>query len=102
MIDSPSGQLTFLFTDIEGSTRLWEEQPDVMRSALQEHDALLHKCISQNDGHVFKTVGDAFCAAFSDPSNAIRAAIDGQLALVSIRSSPDSEPIIKVRMAIHS
>src|ERR1041384_816925 len=102
MRDSSTGQVTFLFTDIEGSTRLWEQQPDAMRVSLQEHDALLHKCISANNGHVFKTVGDAFCAAFSEPSNAINAAIESQLALMAMRSASGSEPIIKVRMAIHT
>src|SRR5262245_5027640 len=57
--DLPSGILTFLFTDIEGSTRLWEEYPEAMRAALLQHDDLLRACIESHGGHVFKTMGDA-------------------------------------------
>ena len=60
----PSGTVTLLFTDIEGSTRLWEEQRTAMQVALQRHDALVRHCIVAHGGHVFKTGGDAFCAAF--------------------------------------
>ena len=70
----PSGTVTFLFTDIEGSTKLWEEHPDAMRQALARHDALLRHAIESNEGVVFKTVGDAFCAAFAIPSEALNAA----------------------------
>src|ERR1700716_480978 len=61
----PSGTVTFLFTDIEGSTRLWETQREAMTTALERHDALLRQCIESHGGHIFKTVGDAFCAAFA-------------------------------------
>jgi class 3 adenylate cyclase len=64
MPSPPSGTVTFLFTDIEGSTKLWEQQRQEMQSALQRHDALIREVIEQNGGYVFKTVGDAFCAAF--------------------------------------
>src|SRR6184192_4148059 len=64
MAELPSGTVTFLFTDIEGSTRLWEEHPDAMRGALARHDAILRAGIEANGGQVFKTMGDAFCAAF--------------------------------------
>ncbi len=100
MPDPPLGVVTFLFMDIEGSTRLWEDQPEVMRAALQEHDALLYDCISRHGGQVFKTVGDAFCAAFSDATKAIAAALDAQLGLVAETSC--SAPPLKVRMAIHT
>ena len=53
-----SGTVTFLFTDIEGSTQLWEQHPDVMGGALQQHDTLLRRVIEEKDGRVFKTVGD--------------------------------------------
>ena len=59
----PMGIVTFLFTDIEGSTRLWEAHPDVMRVALARHDALMRETIVGANGHVFRTVGDAFCTA---------------------------------------
>ena len=65
MRQPPTGIVTFLFTDIEGSARLWEQRPDAMRSALARHDELLSQSIEQNGGFVFKTVGDAFCAAFA-------------------------------------
>jgi class 3 adenylate cyclase len=60
----PSGTVTFLFTDIEESTRAWERDASGMREALARHDALLRQAIEARGGHVFKTVGDAFCAAF--------------------------------------
>ncbi len=60
----PSGTVTFLFTDIEGSTRLWEERPDEMRVWVAEHDARFREVIEANDGYVFATGGDGFAAAF--------------------------------------
>jgi class 3 adenylate cyclase len=65
MQNPPSGTVTFLFSDIEESTKRWNAHPDAMRSALARHDAILREAIEQNDGYVFKTVGDAFCAALS-------------------------------------
>ena len=64
MTELPSGTVTFLFTDIEGSTRLWEEHPDAMRDALARHDELLRQAIEAHGGYVFKTTGDGFHAAF--------------------------------------
>src|SRR5687768_4285753 len=92
--------VTFLFTDVEGSTRLWEAQPRAMSVALARHDALLHAAIESAGGTVFKTVGDAFCAAFPTPEAAIEAAVIGQKALSAEMS--DAPPPLKVRMAIHS
>ena len=95
----PTGTVTFLFTDIVGSTKLWEEFPDAMREDLQVHDRILKELILRHDGYVFKTVGDAFCAAFSSSAAAVAAALDGQLALAS---SPWKAPGgIRVRMGIH-
>jgi predicted ATPase/class 3 adenylate cyclase/Tfp pilus assembly protein PilF len=94
----PSGTLTFLFTDIEGSTRLWEAQPETMRSALARHDALLRSAIEENGGHVFKTVGDAFCAAFPTAPSALAAALHVQRALVA---EAELAPL-HVRMALHT
>jgi WD40 repeat protein/class 3 adenylate cyclase len=88
--------ITFLFTDIEGSTRLWERDPVRMRAALERHNALLHAAIEQQGGEVFKTVGDAFCAAFSNPADAARAAEAAQRALLK------QVPEFRVRMAIHT
>ena len=96
----PSGTVTFLFTDIEGSTKLWEAHPEVMRTSLARHDAMLRDAIERCSGYVFKTVGDSFCAAFSSAPNAVAAAIGAQQALVSAQW-PDETPI-KVRMALHT
>ena len=59
-VDQPAGAITVLFTDIEGSTSLWEQYPDAMRQALAEHDGLLRCAIESHGGAVFKTVGDSF------------------------------------------
>ncbi|MBI1332678.1 MAG: hypothetical protein GC165_07340 [Armatimonadetes bacterium] len=59
MVEIPCGTVTFVFTDIEGSTRLWQESPEAMKVALELHDVLLRKTIEQHGGYVFKTVGDA-------------------------------------------
>jgi predicted ATPase/class 3 adenylate cyclase/DNA-binding SARP family transcriptional activator len=77
----PTGTLTFLFTDIEGSTRLWDQQPETMRPVLAQHDALLRQIIESHGGHVFKTVGDQFCAAFATALEALTAALAAQQAL---------------------
>ena len=100
MADLPSGTVTLLFTDIEGSTRLWDAQPEAMRPALARHDALLRECIEKHQGHVFKTVGDAFCAAFHTAPDALAAALDAQRALYGEPWPAGSN--LRVRMALHS
>ena len=77
----PSGTVTFLFTDIEGSTRLWEEQPDAMRAALALHDALVRGAIEAQGGRVVKSTGDGAFAAFASPERGARSAVDAQVAL---------------------
>ena len=77
----PSGTVTFLFTDLEGSTRLWEEHPEAMRPALARHDAILHEAIEAHDGFVVKTTGDGFHAVFGTAHDAVDAAVAAQLAL---------------------
>ena len=100
MADLPTGTVTLLFTDIEGSTRLWETHAAAMRAGLARHDALLRHCIEDHDGHVFKTGGDAFCAAFHTASDALDAALDAQRAL---QREPWPEAArLRVRMALHS
>jgi TolB-like protein/Tfp pilus assembly protein PilF len=100
MADLPTGTVTLMFTDIEGSTRLWEAHAAAMRAALARHDALLRHCIGDHDGHVFKTGGDAFCAAFHTASDAVAAALDAQRAL---HREPWPEAAkLRVRMALHS
>jgi len=74
---------TFLFTDIEGSTSLWESDSQAMRVALQRHNTLLSSAIEQHGGCVFKTVGDAFCAVFADPAAAVAAAVAAQRELTA-------------------
>src|SRR5450432_214325 len=74
--DRPTGTITFLVTDIEQSTRRWEEQPDAMREALARHDATLRQAIERNGGWLFKHTGDGVLAAFG----AARAAIDAAIA----------------------
>src|SRR3954452_644301 len=78
MAELPSGTVTFLFTDIEGSTARWEGHPEAMRIALARHDALLRAAIHEHDGHVVKTMGDAFHAAFARAQDALAAALDAQ------------------------
>src|ERR1051326_942206 len=98
MSNLPTGTVTFLFTDIEGSTRLWEQQPEAMRLALARHDALLRQAIEAHGGHVFKTMGDEFCAVFAAAPEAVAAVIGAQLAL---RSEPWAETgPLRARMAL--
>jgi predicted ATPase/class 3 adenylate cyclase len=78
---APSGVVTFLFTDVEGSTRRWEADADAMRKALAAHDDLLRTAIHTHGGFVFKHTGDGVCAAFSSPRSAVDAAVDAQQAL---------------------
>src|SRR5687767_1070357 len=94
---------TFLFTDIEGSTRLWEEAPDAMRSALAHHDDLLRAAIESYGGRVFKTVGDAFCATFEEPRGAVEAVLACQkwLPALAMRTGDAVRPL-RVRMALHT
>src|SRR3569832_759413 len=75
--------MTLLFSDVEGSTKLWESEPDAMGVALRRHDAILRSVIEGAGGHVFKTVGDGFYTTFEDAHDALRAAIEAQLALTA-------------------
>ncbi len=96
----PTGTVTFLFTDIEGSTRLWEQRSAEMKVALERHDRLLRAAIESHGGYVFKTVGDAFCAAFVTALEGLFAALDAQRALLA---EPWTVPGgIRVRMGLHT
>ncbi len=100
MADRPLGTVTLLFTDIEGSTRLWEQFPEAMHHVIARHDKLLREAIEHRDGYVFKTVGDAFCAAFAVAPDALEAALALQVAL---RDEAWGEVgAIKVRAALHT
>lgn len=96
----PTGVLAFLLTDIEGSMRRWEAWPHAMRGALVKHDAALRAAIVGAGGHIFKTGGDAFFAAFASPDAAIRAALDAQNGLALADFSEVGG--LPVRMAIHA
>jgi hypothetical protein len=78
---APSGVVTFLFTDVEGSTRRWEADADAMRKALAAHDEVLRSAIHTHGGFMFKHTGDGVCAAFSSPKSAVDAALRAQLEL---------------------
>ena len=93
--------MTFLFTDIEGSTSLWERAPDAMRDALAEHDEILRRIAGEHRGSVFKTFGDAFCCAFARPLDALVAAVAVQRAL-SAHPWPSDVRDIRVRIGIHT
>ena len=83
MTDFTASTVTFLFTDIEGSTRLWERDAAAMQSALDRHDEILHDSIEGHGGHAFKTVGDAFCAVFASAPDALEAALEAQRILLA-------------------
>lgn len=95
----PSGTVTFLFTDIEGSTNLAQHYADALPALLTRHKIILSETIEQNHGQVFRIVGDAFCAAFSTPSDAVKAAFMAQSAL---QHEPWTPAPVRVRMGIHT
>ena len=93
----PAGTVTFLFTDIEGSTRLAQEQPGSFGALLERHHAILQGAIEGHGGYIFQIIGDAFCAAFHTVREALDAALDAQQQL----SAEDWSPVpIRVRMGI--
>ncbi|MGA8534468.1 MAG: tetratricopeptide repeat protein [Candidatus Tumulicola sp.] len=96
----PTGTVTLLFSDIEGSTQHWQRQREAMALALRRHDDLVRTAIEAHGGHVFKTVGDAFCAAFWRAPDAVAAALDAQRALIAQDFSAVGG--LLVRMALHS
>src|SRR5918998_5534837 len=100
MAGLPTGTVTFLFTDIEGSTRLGERDASAMRSALARHDGIVRSAIEDRGGFVFKTVGDAFCAAFSSATDAVEAALVAQRTLQA-KPWEEGSPI-RARMALHT
>ncbi len=95
----PSGKVTFLFTDIEGSTKLSQKFPEKLLSALDKHHSILIRDIESNNGFIFQSVGDAFCGAFESPEDAFKAAVEIQRSLASEKWD---EAVIKVRIGIHS
>jgi len=99
-VAGPSGTLTFLFTDIEGSTRLWQTAPADMPDALARHDSILRAAIEGHGGYVFSTGGDGFAAAFPRAAEGIAAAVEAQAALAGA-DWPETAPI-RVRMALNT
>lgn len=95
----PTGTVTFLFSDVEGSTRLWERHAEKMASALAVHDKILRSTIEDASGYVFSTAGDAYSAAFARPAHALQAAVKAQ-GLLSELDAGDAP--LRVRMAIHT
>jgi predicted ATPase/class 3 adenylate cyclase len=100
MADLPTGTVTFLFTDIEGSTRLWQEHPAAMRDALARHDELLREAIEAHGGYVVKTTGDGFHAAFDTADAGVGAAVAAQRALD--REAWGLPEPLRVRMGLHT
>ena len=99
MPDLPAGHYVFLFTDIAGSIKLWEQHPHAMPSALARHDALVRHAVKASGGRVFKTVGDACYAVFGVAADALAAALAAQRALME--EDWDQLPL-RVRVALHA
>lgn len=99
MNNIPSGNVTFLFTDIEGSTMLAQKFHDELRKKLEIHNSIIYDAVRINNGIVFKTIGDAFCCAFNNSRDAITAAVESQKKLLNQKREEFS---LKVRMGIHS
>ncbi len=94
----PTGDVTFLFTDIEGSTALWDQVPETMTQSLAEHDRRIRAIAEAHDGYVFSTAGDSFAVAFQAAAEAVAAALEVQLAFVE----PAAGLTFKVRVGVHS
>jgi predicted ATPase/class 3 adenylate cyclase len=99
-VPDSSGVTTFLFTDIEGSTRLWERAPDLMHAALAQHDAIARASVEQHRGSVVKMIGDGVHAAFADPLDALRATLRLQLALADPAATNGVE--LRIRCGLHA
>src|SRR6201997_2459569 len=100
MSEPPSGTVTFLFADIEGSTRLWEQHPDAMRRALAQHDDLLRAAVQSYGGHVVKTTGDGLFAVFGRADSALAAALAAQHSLAAATWGATGR--LRVRMGLHT
>lgn len=96
----PVGTVTFLFTDIEGSTKLWQQYPGAMPEALNRHHASLRESITAHNGYIFQIIGDAFCAAFSTVNDGLSAALQAQRLLATEKWGETGA--IRVRMALHT
>ena len=101
MPELPSGTVTFLFTDIEGSTALWERDRTAMAAAVDRHLALLRTAIERHHGVLFKIVGDAVQAAFPTAPDAVAASVEAQRTLLG-EPWPEAIGPLRVRMALHT
>ncbi|MFZ1459329.1 MAG: tetratricopeptide repeat protein [Ignavibacteria bacterium] len=99
MINIPNGKVTFLFTDIEGSTKLSQNFPEILSDILAKHNSILNEAVESHNGFVFKIIGDAFCCSFQNAEDAIKAAVDAQ---IKLHTEKWNDAVIKVRMGIHS
>src|SRR6476659_9718761 len=96
----PSGTVTFLLTDLEGSTRMWEQDPVAMKTAMLRHDEILEKTIAAHRGHVFARMGDGMAAAFATARDAVSAAAGFQQALAAERWGT-ARPL-RARVGLHT
>ena len=96
----PIGTITFVFTDIEGSSQRWERFPEAMALALAKHDTILREAFDSHGGLVFKTIGDAFCVAFDTAQAAVAAVLRAQRLLRM--ETWDEVGDLRVRMAVHT
>ena len=99
-MQAPSGNVTFLFTDIERSSNLWETHPQAMGRALGQHDEMMREIFTEHGGYIFKTMGDAFCVAFGSALNAVRASVVAQRRLAS--ASWEETGPLRIRIGLHS
>ncbi|HZY99749.1 MAG TPA: adenylate/guanylate cyclase domain-containing protein [Candidatus Baltobacteraceae bacterium] len=97
---APTGTVTFVFSDIEGSTVRWDSNREAMQAAVRRHDELMRDCIKANAGYVFKTIGDAFCVAFGSAESALAATLQAQRSIAAQGWSAVGG--LRVRMAIHT
>ena len=95
----PTGTVTFLFTDIEGSTKLAQQYPDAMPVLLARHNQILHRALEGHNGYVFQVVGDSSAAAFHSANDALNAALEAQRTLYNEAWTPAP---IRVRIGIHT
>ncbi|HAY33538.1 MAG TPA: tetratricopeptide repeat protein [Ignavibacteria bacterium] len=95
----PDGNVTFLFTDIEGSTKLSQEFPDKLQTSLDKHHAILRNVFESYSGQIFEIVGDGFCCAFQNADDAVRAAVQVQSDLTNANWD---DAVIKIRIGIHT
>ena len=98
--DASSGTLTFVFTDLQSSTRLWETFPDAMKDAMERHDAILRDAVVRSDGRIVKITGDGVMAVFSSAADGVKACLEAQRALQD--EAWGETGALRVRMGMHA